>query len=367
VTTRTLIISALSILIGVAAQAATIPIDSDIAECVIVPFSQEIHGECDHQEGGHLGCTQVLSKNDPGNNWTSPDYPRGGGPAFGFLKACDLPTEEAQRGAVRVTLPPGSEHSFWIVIKQTVFPASAARLFSAPDPMAVPPDPDASSYYIDQWHCDETDGNGPEPHLGSYARQFQWGQRASASELYGFASWDFTQDLDYWAGYNAVVDGLQTLLGDWHNQHQPGTPESVIDAWKKRWAVMHEVYKLKGGPDDPTFASGDARRAWVGVQTSEYYLQRYGYEDTGRLAALGLWTDEPPALDAAVTHWFDLTLWTICGACDPLLLYRDADVATDPTSWGRIKALYHLPRRTIEPAQNGELPPDPFDLPGGTW
>jgi hypothetical protein len=159
------------------------------------------------------------------------------------------------------------------------------------------------------------------------------------------------------------VDGYYTIAGSWHNPWTPGTPENVINAWKKRWAVMHETYKLKGGPDDPTLAVGDALRCWVGVQLSEYYLQTYGYLDTERLIQLGFWSYETEELSLAIDHFFERTN---CGAwCDPELLYQDIDVTTDPTSWGRIKAHYRSPKS--EPMQNGELPPDPMDLPGGTW
>ena len=308
--------------------------DADIAECVVIPRSQVNKAQCDCL-GPHydVGCSQRMAKRDPADNWSSRDYPHSGA-GMGFTGGCDIPSEKAHRGANKVRFSNGDQ---WVVMKQVVFPASAGRLFAPINPMAVPGDTMASSSKYFEWQCDDTSGGGLHPHDGSYVRQWIWGPQASNFELNQFSEWDFRMELDYWDAYGSCRDGYLDLTGTAHNNNQPGTPASVINGWKKRFNIMDQV--AHGPVNNPKPIP--MRMAEVGTQIAEYYLQRYGYNDMGRLAAIGLWTWEDQPLYDAITHFFDLTSDPVCGVlCDPDMIFNDVDVPLAPTTVGAVKRRY---------------------------
>jgi hypothetical protein len=328
-------------------------------DCVIYPNSQAILAECDHMSGSYQGgCSQFLAFSN--SHWSSRDYPGRGGPALGLVGSCNVPSHETTRGPTTYVV----DGLRFTAIKQLLDDEALVDLFAARDPLMAPFDTLGSSQWGGEWNCDDTRNGGLDPHKGAYFifNPVQSMTRPDDGALLAFASWDFVSDPfhrpAYLDAYMAVRDGFLSLGLDYNNPYSgstPERPESVINAWTKRWAIMDNMAREMLG--DP--------RPLAGRAVAEYYLREYGHgTDPG---AIGLWVFESSALNLAINHWFDMTVDCVTGWCDPYVMFSDTDVATDPTSWGAIKALYRLPRRTIEPAQNGELPPDPFDLPGGTW
>ncbi|NNG16953.1 MAG: hypothetical protein HKM89_10775 [Gemmatimonadales bacterium] len=304
--------------------------DAGVASCIYLPNSQTIKALCDELgAGSDGGCSQWLASQS--ENWASRDHHNGGGPAFGLLGSCDIPTTRSERGCKRYYLQDLDVH--WTVINMIVVPASDMDLLDPIDSEAVPPDPAASSQWLAEWNCDQTENGLPTPHKGAYG-VFSEGitQAPSDLDLLAFSAWDFVADAGsaYREAYDVVRDGYVELRGPGghHNPHTPGTPESVLDAWKKRWAIMDEMWQQT-----------QDNRALTGREVSEYYLQRYGYQDLGMLSALGLWLWEHHELDVAIDNMLDRTL---CGQpCDPDLMYQDIDVSVETwTSWGRAKAMY---------------------------
>ncbi len=306
-----------------------------VVDCVIYPNSQAILAECDHKSGSYQGgCSQFLAFEN--SHWSSRDYPGRGGPALGLVGSCNIPANETTRGPTKYLVDGVS----LTTIKQLLDDEALTDLFAARDPLMAPFDTLGSSQWSGEWNCDDT-RNGIDPHKGAYFifhPQTQSLMRPDNSELLAFASWDFVSDPfyrpAYLDAYMAVRDGFISLSLDYSNPYSgqtPESPESVINAWTKRWAIMDNMAREMLG--DP--------RPLAGRAVAEYYLREYGHgTDPG---SIGLWVFEDAALNLAIEHWFDMTVDCVTGWCDPYVMFMDSDVTTDPTSWGRIKAHYRSP------------------------
>ena len=322
---------------------AAVPVtgqSADIAEWVL-PLSQEVKRDCDRINASFDGgCGQYLGAHDPRMNWYSRDHQHClSGPAMDFIGMCDGPCKEAFRGCYRVR---GTNFT-WDIFKMTIYPAIAARFLAAPDPMAVPPDRGASSQYVDEWHCDQSEPL--EPHNGTYAKQFVWGEMSSNQSLLGLASLDFTQDPAYWAAYHSVADGYQAVRGWDSNRNPPGSLASDTEAWKKRWAIFHN---LATGPVDAPY-SVPVQPWWAATQVCEDMILLYIHPDDLRRTELGFWEAGDPAFNAAVDQIYFLTDGRVSAAYDPRFIFWDVDVAVEGppespppeglerVSWGEFK------------------------------
>lgn len=297
------------------------------AECIVIPGANDILGNCPTLTPRfYQGCSQRLARQDPGDNWYSPDYPKSGA----FLNQsfmCDVPTAKAFRGCYRVRFQAGGQ---WTVAIGDVWPSEAVPLLAAPNHGAIPPDTLAQSYYVLQWHC--FDKNTQRPIDGPYARQFHFGQQASNFELDRFSDWDFLTP-DYWDAYDMVADGYTSLTGSAGNPHWQGTPESARHAWEKRIAIFTVAAYGPAGNEHPPI-----RMFEIAVQVGEFYLLRYvDGESPYRLTSVGLWGWETTEVARATSHIFDLTNgpWG-----DPALMFNDIDVSVRATTHGAIKHLY---------------------------
>jgi hypothetical protein len=309
----------------IATERAEAQTPADVAECVAIPYSNRIIGNCPHETPRYyMGCRQDLARLDPGDNWYSPDFPKSGA-AMEQHGMCDVPTKRAFRGCYRVEFT-GGEH--WIVFRQSVYPRTAARLLAPMDPGAAPPDTNASSYYVMQWHCN--DENTGQPIEGPYARQFDYGQAAWNGELDVLANWDFLTP-EYFEAYEAVRFGYFEVAGASGNPHEPGTIASTRHAMEKRSAVFAlAAYGLPGREH------GTIRGFEVLHQVAEYYIVRHCDYDEIRLAnVFPSWSGpESREMDACIDNLFELTN-SIRG--DPWWIYTDIDVSVGETSHGLLK------------------------------
>lgn len=308
-----------------AAHLARAQDSADVAECVVIPYSNVILVNCPHVTPRyHMGCRQDLAREDPGENWYAPDYTENL-PALEQWNMCDIPTARSFRGCYRVEF---SQGGFWIVFRQSLFPRTAAALLAARDPRASPPDSLASSYYVLQWHC--ADRNTGQPIEGPYARKFDFGPQAFNSELLQYSNWDFLQP-DYFEAYDQVRLGYRDVVGGSGNPHMPGTVEAARHAMEKRSAIF--ALAAYGAPG----AEHAAERGYeVLHQVVEYYVLRHCDRDESRLASVfpGWAGPESWQMDALIDRIYELTN-SVQG--DPWWMFSDLDVGTEQTTVGRVK------------------------------
>lgn len=299
--------------------------------CVYTPRSQEIQRDCDHVDDTYQGgCSQFLSRIRP-QLWSSRDYSSaGGGPSFGLVGACEVPTERTSMGCkkLRFANTPGE----WLLINQ-IIPQSSLILLDPVDPMAVPPAPTARSQWLAEWHCDQTENELPNPHDGAYGL-FTFNQptseKMSSLDMDIFSSWDFWNDPNWMESYNVVAAGYLEMTGSYGNPYSPGSPEHVIHSMKKFWAIFDDVYQL----------STDGR-ALTGRGVAQVYMGLYGYYDPAWLRDQGLPDSDfdDPALSAAFDHLFECE--DHLPACDPLVMIGAIDVGVEEGTWGQIKYLWN--------------------------
>lgn len=284
------------------------------------------------------GCDQSLAAVSP--IFYSRDFPNSG-PPYQNPGLCNVFSHAYVRGLTRVRFAPdsgGPEGETWTAIKGIIAPFEDLALIDPGDPLAVPPNQQASGWWFSSWTCDQIVDevrfpiNGPYVYFVSSNVEPSKVSKRSDFELDAFAGWDFPSDPRYRDAYDREKEAFEILRGYIGNPHTPGTPASTIEKFQKLVSIFDDMNLESGGGDsDPL--------ALTGLAVSEYYLVRYGYFDEQRLQVEELWTELPEReeLDAAILHLFAMTA---DAHGDPDAMLEGIDVTVEQSTWGGIKDLY---------------------------